>query len=239
MTRAIPHSAVSHVVRARAAVRPTTSTRSIGRSAGLAVAAASAGAGLIHLALGPAHVEGLGPLGFGFFLAAGLQLGWASLAVAVVVGFAGQSRVRPLASLAISGIAINATVLAAWAVSRIAGLPTGDVTWTPEALGIPDAVSGLFEGALVLGLVAWLRGWQSPLPIRSRATTFAAAALAMALISAGTVAAIQPSEAAHAHGADHAPSTGDAHGAAEPAYDAEPARDPAGEPEAAEAHPAH
>jgi len=204
VTRAIPHSAVSAIGRGRAAVDPTTATSSNGRSAWLSVAAASAGAGFIHLALGPAHLGELGALGFGFFLAAGLQLGWAALAVAVVLGFAGQSRSRPLASLAISGLAINAAVLAAWAVSRIAGLPAGAAPWTPEALGTPDAVAGLFEGAQVLGLVAWLRGWRPSPPVRSRALSAVGAAIAMTLILVGTVVAVLPSEARHAHADDQA-----------------------------------
>ena len=251
MTRAIPRSAVNAIGRARAALQPPAATPSLGRSAWLAAAVASAGAGLIHVALGPAHIEELGGLGLGFFLAAGLQLGWAALAVGAIVGLGGRTRTRGLSVLARSGIAINVAILASWAVSRSVGLPAGAMPWMPEAVGVSDAVASVLEGSLVVGLVVSLRGWQPALAIRSRAMTFAAMALAMALISVGTVAAIQPAETAHPHGTEHSHGTEGASGsddssggaprahAAEAPRDAAPPDDHAGVPEAAEVHAPH
>lgn len=217
MTHAILGSARDTVAQRPARVVPAGAGRSMTWPVWLAAAAASAGAGLIHLALGPAHVGALGALGLGFFLSAGLQLGWAALAVAALFGLAGWSRASVASFLVASGIAINVAVLAAWAVSRMAGLPAGEKPWTPEAVGLSDAVAGVFEGALVGSLVAWHRGWQAERPMRFRAALLAST-IAIALISVGTVAAIQPSVVAHAHAADHGHGTEDAHGAEEPVH---------------------
>lgn len=167
-------------------------------------AAASIGAGIIHVALGPAHVEELGALGYGFFLSAALQLGWAAVLLIVVKGFAGRASKRSLRSVAISGIAINAAILAAWAWSRVYGLPAGDAPWTPEAVGRPDAIAGAFEGPLVLGLAASLQGWSVMRSARIRSTIAAGAVLAIGMIAVGTLFALVPGEAGDSHAASHA-----------------------------------
>jgi len=204
VTSTVPRSALGTIERSGAPVRPgmrpPTAGRLISQSTWLAGAAASAGAGLIHLVLGPVHVAELGALGLGFYVSAGLQLGWAALAVAVVLGLGGRDPARPLASLAITGVAINVAILAAWAVSRTAGLPAGEAPWTPEAVGVSDAVASLFEAALVVGLVASLRGWRRSLPSRPGPMSAAGAVIAIALISIGTVVALLPSEAGQTHG---------------------------------------
>ena len=176
----------------------------------LAGIAASAGAGIIHLAHGPAHVIELGALGAGFYLAAALQLGWAGIAVATF----GRTRIgtapRRVAALATSGIAINGAILAAWAMSRIVGLPAGAVPWTAEAVGLGDGVSAILEGLLVVALVATQRGWATPgLPRAPRFAT-AAGAIAIMLIVTGTALAVGPSEAGHSHPPGYEPGASDA-----------------------------
>jgi hypothetical protein len=161
----------------------------------LAVGAAlSIGAGLIHFAFGPEHVTELGLLGYGFYLSGALQVGWAVVLGLVVALRRSERRASALRPVARAGIAINVVVLAAWAWSRIFGLPAGDTPWVPEAIGTPDAICGLLEAALVLGLVGWLRGWRVMLPVSSRPLAFAAPVLAIALIAAGTFVAIAPME---------------------------------------------
>jgi len=173
---------------------------------GLAAIAASAGAGLIHLAHGPAHLDELGALGAGFYLAAALQLGWAAVVLAALAGSgSGWSR-RGVAPLARSGIAINGAILAAWVISRTVGLPAGATPWTPEAIGLPDATSAILQGLLVVGLAATLRGWRMPRLPRAHALATAGSVVAILLIATGTAVAISPSEVGHSHapGNEHA-----------------------------------
>ncbi|HUQ43297.1 MAG TPA: hypothetical protein VM451_02640 [Candidatus Limnocylindria bacterium] len=167
----------------------------------IAAIAASAGAGIIHLALGPEHVDELGGLGLGFYLAAGLQLGW-SIAVAVILTMRGASGAAWLRSLALTGIAINGAIVAAWVISRTVGLPAGEMPWVPEAIGRPDGVSVLLQLALVVGLAAWLRG-----PLAGAASArlrhpVLASALAVVLIGAGTAFGLTGEGHAHVPSAD-------------------------------------
>lgn len=171
----------------------------------LAAIAASAGAGLIHLAHGPAHLDELGTLGAGFYLAAALQLVWAAVAVTVLAGSGTDSSHRGTAVLAASGIAINGAILAAWVISRTIGLPAGEAPWTPEAIGLPDALTAILQGLLVVGLVATLRGWRMPRLPRARAFATASSVVAILLIVTGTAVATSPSEVGHGRppGYDH------------------------------------
>lgn len=175
----------------------------LGRPLWLAAVAASAGAGVIHLAHGPAHLAELGALGAGFYLAAALQLGWAVLAFAVLVAFRPGSNARGTAALATSGIAINGAILAAWVTSRVVGLPAGAAPWTPEQIGIADGISAVLQGLLVVSLIATLRGWTLTRLPRVQTLGTAGAAMAIMLIATGTAVAISPSEVGHAHPPDY------------------------------------
>jgi hypothetical protein len=190
----------------------------------LATIAASIGAGVIHLALGPEHVDELGGPGFGFYLAAILQLGWAG---AAVVAFRPWRRVASSSSiggrsprgaparrrLAIAGIAINATILAAWAVSRLVGLPAGETPWVPEAIGRADVISAALQGSIVFTLARSLRraaaiapGVARPTGLRRGAVLAAATFL---VIGASTAVGLLPGGHAHAAGHSHAAGPGD------------------------------
>ncbi|MGF1666661.1 MAG: hypothetical protein ACFCVC_10355 [Acidimicrobiia bacterium] len=99
----------------------------------------SAGAGSIHIALGLAHAEGP-RLHQVFFLGVGtLQVGWSSIAWPDGPG-------KWLYRGAIAG---NVGVLVVYAVSRIVGIPPGDVF---EA-GRADVIAAGFEVALLVILV--------------------------------------------------------------------------------------
>lgn len=178
-------------------------TESFRRPLWVVGAALSIGAGVIHFALGPEHLDELGPLGYGFYLSGVLQVGWAVALLARLLVPADRNREPVLRTLATSGIAINVAILAAWAFSRVVGLPAGEMPWTPEAIGRPDTITAIFEGALVLGLVGSLRGWTVG---RVRSTKWLAlgAALALSLVLVGTVVAISPETDGHAEGHDHA-----------------------------------
>lgn len=169
----------------------------------LVAAALSIGAGVIHFALGPEHLVELGPLGYGFYLSGALQVGWAVALGALLVVPPDRNREPALRTIASSGIAINLAILATWAFSRVVGLPAGEMPWTPEAIGRPDTIAGILEGALVLGLAGSLRGWTIG---RVSSTRWLAlgAAMALSAVLVGTVVAITPDASGHAEGHDHA-----------------------------------
>jgi hypothetical protein len=102
-------------------------------SAGLSI-----GAGLIHLAVIPAHLDE-GWLFAAFFAAsAAFQLGWAPLHLR-----------RPDRLVRQSGRFVNGLIVGVWLWSRIVGLPIGPEPGLPEAIGFPDLLATAFEIALV------------------------------------------------------------------------------------------
>ena len=110
----------------------------IERSTLVILAGLSLGAATIHLAAAPSHYSELGDLGAGFLVAALLQAVWA------------RAILRSPSRRAIAwGIAVNAAIVAAWAVSRTVGLTPG----SPEPIGLPDGASVVFEVLLLVGLV--------------------------------------------------------------------------------------
>jgi hypothetical protein len=177
-----------------------TSRRSPGavvrRTGRYTAAVLSAGAAAIHLAAGPAHVEELGDVGLLFYWAALFQAG---LALLLLAGRLSPGVVR-------AGIVGNAALVAAWAWSRSSGLPF--VPGGPEAVGVVDGVTVLFEIAVVAILVGWgerLDLWLSalapPADVRTAATSGLVAVVGIALL-ATTIALVDVG--GHGHGAaDH------------------------------------
>jgi hypothetical protein len=133
--------------RGRAITRPVDEERRVVAILGVLVAALSFGAAAIHLAAAPDHVEELGALGFGFYLAAAFQAAWA---VAWLL--------RAARRLGWIGVAGNAAISAAWVGSRVIGLPSGPTPWQPEAVGTPDTISTVFQLVIVALLVARFAG---------------------------------------------------------------------------------
>jgi hypothetical protein len=116
------------------------------RSTSAILAGLSLGSAAIHLAAAPSHYVELGDLGAGFLVAAVLQAAWARS----IVG--GSSR-RTVAA----GVAINAGIIVAWAVTRTVGLPVGPTPGIAEPVGLPDGASTVFELLLLVGLaIRWL-----------------------------------------------------------------------------------
>ena len=169
-------------------------------------AALSIGAGVIHFALGPEHVVELGPLGYGFYVSGALQVGWAAILALALLMPRGRDAKPAFRKLVQAGIAINVAILAAWAISRVVGLPAGETPWTPEAIGRPDAIGGILEGVLTLGLLGSLRNWTIG-PVTSSRWFSLGAALALSAIVVGTVVAITPDDADQMAGHDQGPGT--------------------------------
>lgn len=109
------------------------------------LASLSAGAGLIHLVMVPPHLAESTADGAGFLVAAAVQL---ALAVALASALA-----RPVLA---ATVAANAAFVAAWAVSRTAGLPYGSHSGHPADAAFVDLVCVGIEGALLVGAAAVL-----------------------------------------------------------------------------------
>jgi hypothetical protein len=174
----------------------------------LILIAASLAAAVIHFALGPEHLEELGALGLGFYVAGALQLGWAVLALAAARTGARSWLTRTVVPV---GIVLNVSITLAWVVSRTVGLPAGEQPWTPEAIGIPDAISALLEAGIVAGLFA--ESARRPVRAVSRSRGRARLALVgvasmLVLIGVATVTAVGAHESHDAM--DHQPGQMDA-----------------------------
>lgn len=119
-----------------------TSERSIDRTLflRLSLATASIAAGLIHATVVPHHLEDSTILGAGFVATAIFQIAWAA-----------PASVRLDARTLDLGVAVNATVVAAWITSRTIGLPFGPHAWVAEPVGAADATATLLELLIVIG----------------------------------------------------------------------------------------
>ena len=106
----------------------------------LPLAIASIAAGLIHATVVPHHLAGSIILGAGFVAMAIFQVAWAA-----------PASVRLDARTLDIGVAVNATVVAAWITSRTVGLPFGPHAWVAEPVGAADATATLLELLIVIG----------------------------------------------------------------------------------------
>jgi hypothetical protein len=153
-------------------------------AARLALALASAGAGAIHLALGPEHLSEWAVLGTGFYAAGAVQLLWALLLV---------RRERWLLTGALGSLAF----VGVWLVSRTSGLPFGPERWEAEAVGRADVLCVGLELAVAVGALALVRLPQAGRGPSRRLTVRAAVAVAAAVTVASTGAAL--AAPAHEH----------------------------------------
>lgn len=126
-------------------VELVTEAGTVGRYLRWLLASFSVGAGVVHFAVSGEHYD-LSWLHGSFFAAlAWLQLAWA---VGVVL--------RPSRRLLVAGVVLNAGVIGVWAMSRIWGVPVGPEAWTPEAIGLADALSTALEAGIVVIALAVL-----------------------------------------------------------------------------------
>jgi hypothetical protein len=122
-----------------------TDEGTVGRYLRWLLASFSIGAGVVHFAVSSEHYD-LSWLHGSFFAAvAWLQLAWA---VGVVL--------RPTRRLLVAGVVLNAGVIGVWAMSRIWGVPVEPEAWTPEAIGLADALSTVLEAGIVVFALAVL-----------------------------------------------------------------------------------
>ncbi|HZD17902.1 MAG TPA: hypothetical protein VE669_07155 [Actinomycetota bacterium] len=112
------------------------------------LALSSIGAGAIHAAVSPEHLEEARILGAFFIIAAAFQVAWAILVV-----------LNPGARILGIGTLANGALIGIWLVSRTIGVPIGPDTWTPERVGALDVGATLLEVVLVAGSAAILRRW--------------------------------------------------------------------------------
>lgn len=151
------------------------------------VASLLVGAGAVHFAMAPSHFGESTAEGVGFLVAAWLQI---LLAVAVVF--------RPARRVAIAVVAVSAACIAAWVVSRTAGLPFGAHAGHAESVTIVDGVTVTMEAATVV-LAAMMLS-RAVLRFRSNGMALVAIVGVLALTSALIGAPEARNHAAAAHG---------------------------------------
>jgi hypothetical protein len=131
----------------------------------LATAGLSAGAAGIHFAVVPGHLAEDLLAGYFFIAVAIAQTLWAILI----------SR-YPRRRLLLIGALGNLLVAVVWLVVRVYGSPLGEHPWTPEPVGLTDAMSAGFEVAAVASV------WVLCSRLRPRVRRVAGPALAMGVI---------------------------------------------------------
>ncbi|HKA51791.1 MAG TPA: multicopper oxidase family protein [Candidatus Dormibacteraeota bacterium] len=140
------------------------------------------GASAIHLSVAPDHLEEFPPFGILFLVIGAVQLALAPLVV-----------ILPGRRVFVTAMAVAAACLLVWGASRTVGLPVGPHPGQPEAIGLADALTSIFE---VLSLLVFLLLLTSS-PPRSRrrwwlAGTVPAGVLLTIATVIGVVAGINP-----------------------------------------------
>ena len=161
----------------------------------MALAALTGAAGVVHLVMVPQHAQDSTLDGVMFLLA-----GWAQLGLAVAL-LAWPRKVVLQAT-----VVVNLACVAAWTVSRTAGLPWGAHSGTKEAAGTVDQITTLFEAAGVIVALAVLIRPDVLRSLGDRAL-LAGAAVTTAVVVAASVVLTSPEAANHTHGAEAAAPT--------------------------------
>jgi hypothetical protein len=173
---------------------PATAAATVGHWLRWVVVAACAGAGVVHFAYAPAHIDEDAAHG-AFFLA----VAWAQLGVAFAL-----ARWRVARWPWTAAVGLNAGVVAVWVISRTAGVPGSD----SEAVGFPDALATGLEVVAILGAVLALRPALASRPsVRPHPAVGIAAALVLVVLVS---ASVTPSIAGEHHHDRHGRGDGDA-----------------------------
>ena len=173
---------------AEAAPEPMAPAAPFSEPGRMLFAALSAAAGVIHLAMVPAHATEWLPEGIAFAVAGWLQFGLA-------IGFF----VRPSARLLRVSVVANLAFIAAWAVTRISGMPWGPEAGTLEKAGLVDVSCVTAEVLLIVvgyELIARPDRWAG-LSARGR-KAFGLLPIAVLVVSSAAIAS--PSATHHTHG---------------------------------------
>jgi hypothetical protein len=158
----------------------------------LVLALASAGAGAIHVLLGPEHLTQWAPLGTGFYVSGALQVLWALWLV----------RRESRGALALGALG-SLLFIGVWLVSRTTGLPVGPEAWQAERIARADVLCVALEVVVAAGsLVLLRRPAAGRVPARRATARLAVALAAVAALASTGVAAAAPQ---HAHGAGGGP----------------------------------
>ena len=155
------------------------------------------GAGLVHLAVVPEHVEVSALHGFFFVVVGTAQLGWGVLAMA---------RTSVPAPRAL--VAVQVAVVAIWAASRTVGQPVAPERWTTEPVGTADLLAVALEVVAVAATVLAARVLQASRQATADRTTSsrrllaggAAGALLVSALTTPALAATEAGEHSHPHG---------------------------------------
>jgi hypothetical protein len=152
------------------------------------LAGLSGGAGTVHLAMVPSHMDEWAAEGVAFAIA-----GWVQLVMALLLV------TRPSRALLRATIVVNAAFVGAWIVSRTAGSPFGPHAGHAESASFVDVTTVGFETALVLlaGLALLRPGWAARAGAVARGGALAGA---MAVVVLASVVLASPSARNHAHG---------------------------------------
>jgi hypothetical protein len=172
------------------------------------LAALLIGAGAIHVAMAPSHLNESAVEGAGFVAAAWVQV---ALGVAVVLG-------PPSRRLLVAVVGTGVALIAVWLLSRTAGLPLGSHAGHAESVSIVDGICVGLEAIAVLAAVAGLTGLAAG-PLRARGVAVLGALAAAAFATAAVASPAARDHAAHSHGTHGAEAPaghdhGDAAGAA-------------------------
>lgn len=160
-------------------------------AARLVLAAASLGAGAVHLAFAGEHYQQWPPLGVAFAAAGAFQVLWAVLVATR------DSRV----ALRVGGV-LSLVFIGTYLVSRTTGLPLGPEAFTAEPVGTSDLLCCALEAPVAFGALLLSRRprtLSAPLG-RRRALGFAAA-----LLLCGSVSGTALASPSHEHATPEAP----------------------------------
>lgn len=180
------HDATSHDVASATTTRTTEESGGPRASGGALLLAGLVGAaGLIHVAMIPAHANSglLEPIGFAV-------AAWAQLTLAALL-FSGRAKQRTYDAV----LVINAVLLGLWLWSRISGLPLVNDPVTAEPIGAIDGITAALELAAVLVAPAVRRSSAHSGTTR----TWAPVIGAMAALGLATAVIVSPETAAHDH----------------------------------------
>jgi hypothetical protein len=157
----------------------------------VAAALLSAGAAAIHASVAGPHLGEHLVVGALFVVTAIAQAAWAALVLTA-----------PSAPLLAAGVVGNVGVVAAWALSRTAGLPLGPEPWAPEPAAALDLTATSFEVVLVAAGVMLLAAGGPYRPVSGRAARrFAAVgAIVIAALTSAAYAGTPGGAAGHHHG---------------------------------------
>jgi hypothetical protein len=167
----------------------TGETRSLQDVVRWLAATALVGAGIIHFAYAPVHLDE--ELTHGLFF---LVSGWLQLLLAAALVMRSRPERTWLAVIAV----VNAAVIGVWVVSRTTGVPGSEA----ESVGFPDVTATVLEAVATLAAVALFVGLVANRPLRVGAGLGSVGVGAIATIAVVSMA-VSPSFAGeHSHGGE-------------------------------------